>query len=154
MIQLHAKIYPSLNDDCMFKINKLESTLCNDCGHTTNNDGVCIDWSLHLEDSSNLQTISGVLHQFMDPTGEYLENYRCVDGFQKLNTSTKAVYVTQLSDALIQMNISRCIEVISKNFIPNLSIDEEISLWGSRMVLSAVIYHEENSLIADIIHWS
>ena len=34
----------------MFKINKLESTLCNDCGHTTINDGVCIDWSLHLED--------------------------------------------------------------------------------------------------------
>ena len=108
----------------MFKINKLESTLCNDC------------------------------EQLMVSMGEYLENYRCVDRCQKLNTSTKAVYVTQLSDALIQMNISRCIEVISKNFIPNLSIDEEISLWGSRMVLSAVIYHEENSLIADIIHWS
>ena len=58
----------------MFKINKLESTLCNDCGHTANNDRVCFDWSLHLEDSSNLQTISGMLHQFMDPRGEYLEN--------------------------------------------------------------------------------
>ena len=50
----------------MFKINKLESTLCNDCGHTTNNDGVCIDWFLHLEDSSNVQTVSGMLHQLMD----------------------------------------------------------------------------------------
>ena len=59
LLQLLAKIYPNINDDCMFKINKLESTLCNDCGHTTNNDGVCIDWSLHLEDSSNLQTIVG-----------------------------------------------------------------------------------------------
>ena len=51
----------NINFDCMFKINinKLESTLCNDCGHTTNNDGVCIDWSLRLEDSSNLQTIRG-----------------------------------------------------------------------------------------------
>ena len=38
----------------MFKTNKLESTLCNDCGHTTNNDDVCIDWSLHLEDSGNV----------------------------------------------------------------------------------------------------
>ena len=28
--------------ECMFKINKLESTLCNDCGHTANNDGVCV----------------------------------------------------------------------------------------------------------------
>ena len=54
LLQLLAKIYPNINDDGMFKINKLESTLCNDCGHTTNNDDLCIDWSLHLEDSSNL----------------------------------------------------------------------------------------------------
>ena len=79
----------------------------------------------------------------MDPRGEYLENYRCVDGCQKLNTSTKAVYVTQLSDALIiQLNILKHIDGISKTFIPNLSIDEEISLWDNRMVLSGVIYHE------------
>ena len=38
----------------MFKTNKLESTLCNYCGHTTNNGDVCIDWSLHLEDSGNV----------------------------------------------------------------------------------------------------
>ena len=82
LLQLLAKIYPNINDDGMFKINKLESTLCNDCGHTTNNHGVCFDWSLHLEDSSNLQTISGMLHQLMDPRGEYIENYRCVDGCQ------------------------------------------------------------------------
>ena len=101
LLQLLAKMYPNINDDCMFKINKLESTLCNDCGDTTNNDSVCIDWSLYLEDSSNVQTISGMLHQLIDSRGEYLENYRCVDGCQKLNTSTRAVYVTQLSDALI-----------------------------------------------------
>ena len=34
----------------MFKINKLESTVSNDCGLTTNNDGVCIAWSLFLWD--------------------------------------------------------------------------------------------------------
>ena len=49
---------------------------CNDCGHTTNNDSVCIDWFLHLEDSSNLQTISGMLQQLMNPRKEYLKNYR------------------------------------------------------------------------------
>ena len=130
-----------------------ESTHCNDCGHTTNNDGVCIDWSLHLEDSSNVQTISGLLHQLMDPRGEYLENYRYVDGYQKLNTSTKAVYVTQFSDALImQLNIFRYIDGISKKFIPNLSIDEEISLWGNRMVLSGVIYNEGEQSHSEIIH--
>ena len=93
LLQLLVKIYPNINDDCIFKINKLESTLCNDRGHTTNNDGVYIDWSLHLVDSSNFHTISGMLHQLVDPRGEYLKNYRCADRCQKLNTSTKAVYV-------------------------------------------------------------
>ena len=142
LLQFVAKMYLYINDDWMFKINKLESTLCNDCGHTTNNDDVCIDWSLHLENSSNFQTISGILHQLMDPRGEYLENYRCVDRCQKLNTSIKTVYAMQLSDApIIQLNIFKYIDVMSKKFISNLTIDEEISFWGSRMVLSGVIYH-------------
>ena len=103
----------------MFKINKLDATFCNDCGHTPNNDGICVDWSLHLEDSSNVQAICGMLHQLMDPRRRYLENYRCADGCQKLNTLTKAVYVTQLSDVFImQLNIFKYIDDISKTFIP------------------------------------
>ena len=43
LLQLLAKICPNINNDCMVKINKWESTRFNDCGHTTNNDGVCID---------------------------------------------------------------------------------------------------------------
>ena len=49
---------PSINDGCIFKINKLESVLCNDYGHTTNNDGVCTNWSLHLENLSNVEAVS------------------------------------------------------------------------------------------------
>ena len=41
LLQLLARLYPYINDDCTFKINKLDSTLCNNCGHSTNNDGVC-----------------------------------------------------------------------------------------------------------------
>ena len=60
-----------------------------------------------------------MLHQLMDPRGEYLEHYRCADGCQKLNTSTKAVYATQLSDALIiQLNIFKYSDVISKKVVP------------------------------------
>ena len=84
MLQLLAKIYPNINNNL---INKLESKLYNDCDYTANNDGVCIDWCLHLEDSSNVLTIGGKLHQLMDPRGEYLENPRYVAGCQKLNTS-------------------------------------------------------------------
>ena len=60
-----------------------------------------------------------------------------------MNTSTKAVCVAQLSDTLIiQLNIFKYIDGISKKFIPNLSIDEEISLCDNRMLLFGVIYHE------------
>ena len=31
---------------------------------------------------------------------------------------------------------------INKKFIPNLNIDEEISLWDNKMSLHGVIYHE------------
>ena len=124
LLQVLTKINPNIIGDCMFEIDRLESALCSD--HTANNDRVCIDWSLHLEDSSNIQTVSGMLHQLMDPRGEYLENYRCADGCQKLNTSKNAVYVTQLSNALIiQLNIFKYSDGISK-VIPNLNIDEEI----------------------------
>ena len=93
LLQLLLNIYLNISDDCMFKIEKLKLTLCNKCGHTANTNDVCIDTSLHLEDSSNVETISGMLHQLIEPRGEYLENYRC-DGCQRWNTSTKAVYVT------------------------------------------------------------
>ena len=42
--------------------DKLDPILCNVGGHTTNNDGVCLGWSLHLEDSCNVQTVSGMVH--------------------------------------------------------------------------------------------
>ena len=54
LLQLLGKIYPNINDLCMSKIIKLQLTLCNDCGHTTNNESVSIDWSPHLEDSSSV----------------------------------------------------------------------------------------------------
>ena len=66
LLQLLAKIYSNINDDWMFKINKLELTLCNDCGHTTNNDVVCIDCYLRLQDSRNIQTINGMLHHYLE----------------------------------------------------------------------------------------
>ena len=79
LLHLFPKIYANIDDDCRFRTNKLESTFCNNYGHTTNNDGVCIDWSLHLEHLSLVQPIIGMLYQLMDSRGEYLENYRYVD---------------------------------------------------------------------------
>ena len=42
----------------------------------------------------------------------------------------------------IQLNLFKHIGGIIQRVIPNSSIDGEISLWGNRIVLSGVIYHE------------
>ena len=98
---------------------------------------------LYLDDSRNAQTISEIVHQLMNTRGKFLENYGHADGFKKLNTSTKAVIVTQLSDTLIiQLNILKYIAGINEKIISNLSVDEEISLWGNTMLLSSIMYHK------------
>ena len=58
-------------------------------------DCVCMDFFVHLEDWSNVQIINVIIHQLMDPRGEYLENCRCIGGCQKLNRSTKTVFIKQ-----------------------------------------------------------
>ena len=78
-----------------------------------------------------------MLYQPMDPRGEYLENYRCVDGCQKLNTSTKAVNDTVIWCTHYTAKHFQTFDGISKKFV-----DEKISPWGNRVVLSGVIYHE------------
>ena len=109
----------------MFKIDKQDSTLRNYYGHKTKKDDICSNWCLHLEDSSNVQTRTGMLHHLMDHRGEYLEKYRCLGGCRKLNTSTKAIYATQLCEALIikLTTFDKYISSISNRVIPNLSID-------------------------------
>ena len=48
-----------------------------------------------------------------------------------------------MSGALIvQLSIFKFIGGINKKVIPNLSIDEEIVLWGNTMVLSGLVYYE------------
>ena len=82
-----------------------------------------------------------MLRQLIDPREEYLEYCRCVDACQKLNTLTNAVFVTHLSDSvIIKLTIFKYSGSISTKVFLNLSIDDEISLWGNRMILYGVIY--------------
>ena len=49
--------------------------------------------------------------------------------------------MTQLSDVfIIHLHIFKYIDEASKNFIPSMSIDKEISRWGNRIVIFGVIY--------------
>ena len=72
---------------------------------------------------------------------------------QKLNTSTKAVYVIQLSDALItQLNIFKYTDDISKKFIPNLVLMRKFHSGAVECYFLLLFVMRENSLFADIIH--
>ena len=93
------------------------------------------------------------IHTYLSSAHEskrrYLERYNCVDGCQKLSTSTEVVHVSQWCEELImQLNIFKCMCGISKK----LSISEEISFVGNRMLFTGIIYHEGKQSLADIIH--
>ena len=143
LLLLLNKIYPVIND-CIFKVVKLETTVCenNDCGHAINKEDTSFDWSLNVKDARDFQTISGILNELMDPRGRAMPDYRC-DECSIAGSSTKAVCVTHLSEVLIiQLSIFKFIDNTTKKIIPNLIIDEEISLWGNTMTLHAIVYHE------------
>ena len=143
LTQLLSKIYPGITDECIFKLTMLESTVCekDDCGKAINVDNSHNVWTVELEDTRNLQTVSGILNNVMDPRGRPLTDYRC-DGCQTINSCTKAYYVTHISDfVIIQLNIFKYIDGAIKKMIPTLRIDEEIYLWGNTMTLHAIIYH-------------
>ena len=59
--------------------------------------------------------------------------------YSEIEASSEPV---RTSNYVRYLGIFKYIYGISKKFIPNSSIDEEISLWGNRMVLLGVIYHE------------
>ena len=128
----------------MFKVSILESTVCerDDCHKARNVDDVGIDWQVNLEDTSYLQTVSGIISKIMDPRGTTLDHYIC-DGCHTRGSCTKAYCVTYTSDfIIIQLCIFKFIDGISEKIIPTLKIDEEIFLWGNTMTLHALIYHE------------
>ena len=95
LIQLFEKIYPNIGDDCIFKVSTLESTVCENCGHSIDKSETCNHLSLNLEDTNSLQTISEILSMVMHPHGRPLLDYRC-DNCHSLGSCTKGYYVTYI----------------------------------------------------------
>ena len=108
--------YLSFNDDYMFKTTDA------------------------LRGFNNVQKISGMLNQLIDPRGEYLENYREADWCQKLSMSKRQYMSHNYLIHYYTTKLFKCISGVRKK-VPKLSIDKKILLWGNRMMLSSVIYH-------------
>ena len=76
LLQLVANVYSNFNDDYMFKVNKLESTLCNDCDSNNRCIGEC----------QNLNTSRKVVYvlQLSDALVVLLNVFRHIDYCNKL----------------------------------------------------------------------
>ena len=143
LLQLLNKIYPVINDDCIFKLVKHEWTLCNACQLDTHMNVTSFDFSVPISDTTHLLTINDIVHDIMNPHGMPLNDYRCDRPIcQLVNSSTQAVSITYLSDMfIIQLGIFQFVDGVSKKVIPTLIIDEEINVWDT-MTLHAIIYHK------------
>ena len=142
LIQLLQKFYPEVNDDWIFKISLLESTMCEgNCRHSTENTFSHTELGLQVEGSVNTETISEPLEKSQNPI--LLEGYRC-DKCGNVGTIRKADLVTHISEIMIfhleLFQYSNKFYAINK-ITPNLYIQEELSLWGS-WKLHGIIYHE------------
>ena len=91
LIQLLQKFYSEINDDCIFKMPLLESTMCEGtCRHSTENTFSCTELGLKVEVSANTETI-GLLEKSQNLV--LLESYRC-DKCGNVVTTRKADLVT------------------------------------------------------------
>ena len=147
LIQLLDLFYPQQNeqipDNCIFKISTFESVLCN-CQYSIDQNKGSLDLQVNLEDTDNVETISGLIDMMLNAHGEPLLDYTC-DKCHGLNTSTKSFNVTNTPNYMI---LHLCIFTYDsvngtvRKIVPRLTIDDEIHLWGNTMSLHAVIYHQ------------
>ena len=94
LVQLLQKFYPEINDDCIFRISLLESTMCEgNRGHSTKSTFSCTELGLQVEDSLNIETITGLLEKSQNPV--LSEGYQC-DKCGNVGTSRKADLVTYI----------------------------------------------------------
>jgi len=96
----YDKIYPSVTDDCLFKVSMLESTVCqiNNCQHQVERSMDVIDLELNIFPSETIQNVTNLLSQPQIPSP--LEGYRW-DRCQNVGSCTKADFITHTSDVLI-----------------------------------------------------
>ena len=133
--QFLNNIYPTITDDCMFKVQKLESIVCRDgkllneegeeipCRHKKDTVIPGIDLKLEVEDMRNIQTVSGLINKVQST--DILKHYKC-DSCDTRGTSTKADFITHTSDVLIiHLKIFKYIteSQVIKKIIPNLTIE-------------------------------
>ena len=141
LIQLLPKFYPEVNDDSIFNIPLLESTMCEEnCGHSIENTFSCAGLGLQVEGSRNTETVTGLLEKLQNLA---LLGYQC-DKCRNIGTIRKTDLVTHPSKIIFfhleLFQYSSEFNAINK-ISPDLNIQEEISLWGS-CKLHGIIYHE------------
>ena len=146
LIQILDKTYPSLTSDNLFKVEILESVLCNnaECEYVSENVVKYNTVSLDIEDCDDIQTIQGLFNTFQNVRGTTMSGSKCEKCEQKgvLSEVSKANSVTDVSNILIiNLKLFKFVNGIIKKRLPALKIDLELHHFNT-LELKGIIYHD------------
>ena len=126
MIFILSNIFPSIDDNCIFKIDCLTSTECTSCSHLTQKNETELILHLHLGDVRNPTTISSLL--LNSTFRELLPEYKC-DNCDSRGACIKSSRVLNFDEYLIiHLAIFDFTTGVSRKVTPNLDIEENISI--------------------------
>ncbi|MCH2406271.1 MAG: ubiquitin carboxyl-terminal hydrolase, partial [Nitrosopumilus sp.] len=159
LLQLLGKFYPEIDNNCMFKVSWLESTICENekvignsriqpCFHRTENMINHFNLTLEVDATSSNQTITQLLNRLENSS--LAEGYTC-DNCQFKDTSNKVDLISETSDVLIfQLKLFKYIREYNTTtkVIPNLTVDEDLHLFGQYWTLHGIIYHQGEQAIS------
>ena len=124
LIKFLDVIYPVLNNHFMFRYNVHESIECQirNCRSAIVNNVSEIILTLELEDTANMELITGLLQTMMNFVSRVVLDYKC-DRCEREGICTKAYFVTFIwGFFIIQLNMLKFTKGYCHKLVPNLQI--------------------------------
>ena len=143
LVYLLNEIFPSLSTVDSFNLQTFESIVCDyrGCNYNsetiTNKPALTLNVMQTFEDQSISEMIQRSLYRHQLPDFR-CETCQSVGNCYKTNTIFKLPDILIIQLSLFSYNSAGFIEKI----IPNLNIDESLSLYGKTLNLSAITYHD------------
>ena len=136
-----------LDNEESFKLQARQSTFCENTGCFHNSEGITYErtLTLNIEQTYDYQSINKILLRSM--FRHHLPDYRC-EGCQSVGFCYKTNSICHLPDILI-ITLSFFKPVTDgflQKFIPNLIINDSISLYGKNLDLFGIVYYSGQTM--------
>ena len=142
LTDLLNKIYPSLVTVDAFKLQIFESIVCHNSGCTYNSEGILNDATLTLKVQRTFakQSIGEIINRSL--LTYVIPGLRC-ESCQTRGNCYQTSTIFSLPDILIiQLALFSYVDANNtEKIIPNMNLDETLSLFGKTLTLHGIIYH-------------